>query len=232
MSTPTFSLLHASRGRPAKAVAAMQDALAKADHPKSMDYIVACNDDDHETITAFDKLAAMVVFGPYRGSVEAWNAAAKMARGDILIQMQDDLVLPNGWDEMLLEWLEGANTDANWWRATPVVVAVYDGYRKDRLLCTAIMNRARYDQQGHFLFPGYQSVFSDDEFTVRAYQDEADGKCAVIRTDLVFRHDNPLHLGQPCDETHQRQNSAEAYHLGMNLFVERNRHLMKWRTWG
>lgn len=234
MSDVTFSLLHASRGRPTKAVAAMKDALAKADNPSQIDYIVAANDDDQETIAAFDKLAAMVVFGPFRGSVEAWNAAAKMARGDILIQMQDDLVLPSGWDGMLRsEYEDGRKYIGERIKKCPAVIAVHDGYRNDALLCTAIMNRARYEQQGEFLHAGYQSMYSDDEFSVRAYSDAAEGRCTLIdATDIVFRHDNPLHLKQPCDETHQRQNSAEAYAKGAALFRERNGHLMKWRTWG
>lgn len=229
MSAPMFSLLHASRGRPAKAVEAMQHALAVASNRAAIEYIVACNDDDQETIEAFDKTPAIVVFGPYRASVEAWDWAAKVSKGEIIIQVQDDLVLEDGWDTKLIRHLRELQPP---WSERPAVIAVNDGFRRDRLLCTAIVNRARYVQQGEFLHCGYDSMYSDDEFSVRAYADADEGRCKLIDArDITFRHDNVYHLKGTPDATALRQNSPEAYRRGAQLFAERNGHLMKYRTW-
>ncbi len=238
MSAPMFSLLHATFGRPAKAIAAMHMALERADNPDAVGYIFAVNNDDpswsdFRAALILSEERATLLSGGYAGSAPAWDAAAKISTGQILIQMQDDLVLPPHWDGMLVEELEGANVDRNHWRTVPTVVRVRDGYRRDALLCTAIMNRARYEQQGEFLHAGYQSVFSDDEHSLRAYADEADGKCQVIRTDIEFRHENPYHTGAPHDATLRRENSPEAYALGGKLFMERNAALVArgFKTW-
>ena len=242
MSAPTFSLLHATYGRPSKAIAAMGMAMTHADNPQLVEYIFAVNQDDEPTLDAIRYLREnnnncwpfKFVVGDFAGSAPAWDAAAKVAHGSLFIQMQDDLELPLHWDGALLEELEGANTDKDWWIEHPVVVAVRDGYRKDTLLCTAICNAVRYVQQrGEFIHPGYRSVFSDDEFSVRAYADEADGKCQVIRTDLVFRHENPYHTGAPHDATLARENSPEAYAKGGTLFLQRNQPLIDrgFKTW-
>ncbi len=233
--TPTFSLLHASWGRPEKAVAAMKDALAKAAHPGAVEYIVAVNDDDAPTLAAFDAEAAFIVFGPFKGSAAAWDAAAKASRGRLLIQMQDDLVLPERWDETLVERVLQSEPLMPLYAILdniPVVIAVSDGYRKDALLCTAICNRARYEQVGEFLHAGYLSVFSDDDFTVRAMRDAAEGRCKLIDArDIVFKHENPYHTGAPHDATLLRENSPEAYRIGAALFAQRNPWAAKYRTW-
>lgn len=243
MSKPTFSLLHSTFGRPAKAIAAMNMAFTRASNPREIEYIFAVNSDD-PTLDELRFLASencitktgfmpIIMVGDYKGSAAAWDAAAKKCSGLILIQQQDDLEVPRDWDGMLVEWLDGANTDAEWWKRTPIAVTVRDGYRTDALLCTAICNRARYEQVGEFLHAGYKSVFSDDDFSIRAYADEADGKCAVIRTDLEFRHENPYHTGAPHDSTLLRENSAEAYAIGGSLFIERNAGLVMrgFKTW-
>lgn len=232
MSTPIFSILHATRGRARKAVEAMLDTFASATCIGDIEYIVAANDDDIETMEAFDKFNVMTVFGPYRGSVEAWNAAATQATGRWLIQMQDDLGLPPNWDKLLGDAIVGHYDHGSIELGKPKIIRVSDGYRKDDLICTAIMNIARFRQQGEFLHGGYQSVFSDDEFSVRAYRDAEAGTCTIIDArHIIFRHDNPYHLKQPSDLTHARQNSPEAYALGEKLFWERNPWAAKYRTW-
>ena len=236
--TPTFSVIHASYGRPEKAVATMKTWFDRAVEPTSIEYIFAIEDDDPTGLKlvnlagesgCFAKIGcAKIVNGNFRGSAPAWDAAAKASTGKLLIQASDDVFPPMWWDLSLL--------NAGPWNAenaAPTVIAVKDGYRNDALLFCAICNRARYHQQGEFLHAGYQSVFSDDEFSLRCYADEADGKCMVIRTDLVFLHQNPYHTGAPQNNTLRRQNSPEAYAMGQKLFVERNKELLKrgFRTW-
>ncbi len=241
MSTPTFSLLHATYGRPQKAIDAMRMALQWAGNPKAVEYVFAINSDDRTADTLLELLKPefesrtgqiiKVRSSDFSGSAPAWDAAAKVSAGSLLIQMQDDLELPAGWDMQLWAQLEGRLPLA--WERTPLVLTVRDGYRKDALLCTAICNRARYNQVGEFLHAGYRSVFSDDEFSIRAYADEADGKCQVVRTDIEFRHENPYHTGAPHDATLLRENSPEAYVIGSKLFAFRNADLIArgFKTW-
>lgn len=123
-------------------------------------------------------------------------------------------------------------------RTTPLVLAISDGHRTDALLCMAILTRARYEQQfgtyaklengetkftdtNYVFSPEYFGVFSDNEFTVRAYQDGVvvDGK------HIIMDHEHPIFAGKPVeqwDETHKRQNAPERYTEGKEIFNRRN----------
>lgn len=239
-----ISLLHATWGRPQKALAAMRDALAKASDPAQVEYVFAAEESDSATISAIlggDNQFAHLVSGPFNGSAPAWDAAARVCKGDLLVQMQDDLELPHGWDRMLWERIGDAECPRDPFGTPlfadkpPLVIHVSDGHRKDSLICTAIINRARYEQVGEFIHAGYQSVYSDDEFSIRAYADAADGKCRLIDArDIVFLHrHNYFDPTIPFDQTYQRENSPQAYAKGSVLFVKRNQHLISrgLKTW-
>jgi hypothetical protein len=125
-------------------------------------------------------------------------------------------------------------------RSTPLVLAIHDGHRNDALLCCAILTRLRYEQQKEevtcealeagqttfdtspYLFhPDYFGMYSDNEFTVRAY---ADG-VVVQAQHIVFEHRHPIFAGKPVgewDETHRRQNAPERYAEGLAIFQHRN----------
>lgn len=218
---PLYSLLHATRGRPAKAIAAMSMAIQRAANPGNVQYIFACDWDDPCKNSLLGH-GSLLVVDQFKGSAPAWDAIATVSEGEILIQMQDDLEPPFGWDSILLQKIiTSVGFD---WPFKPVFVAASDGYRKDAICCTAIMNRCYRDQKGEFLHAGYQSVFSDDEVTYRALRDARDGKCTFVDArDLVFLHRHHLHDSSvPDDETYRRENSAEAYRIGGALFAERN----------
>lgn len=218
---PLWSLLHATYGRPEKAVAAMKMAIERASNPANVEYIFAVNIDDQSSPNIVGH-GSLIIASNFRGSAQAWDDAASASTGEVMIQMQDDLELPDGWDNLLTQRLVlGGGMD---WPFKPLFVAVGDGYRRDDLCCTAIMNRAYYAQKGEFLHPGYISVFSDDDVTYRALRDECDGLCKVIRArDLIFRHRHHYHdKSVPDDATYRRENSAEAYRIGGALFAERN----------
>lgn len=233
MPLPKISLLHASYGRPTKAIEAMCRALDRATSPDDVEYIIAAESEDTATIEAAEGVCDIVVSGAFKGSAPAWGAAAAAAHGELLIQMQDDVEPPQGWDALLWEKYDLA---VNWhhlrWKGAPdaplhpaVVIRVSDGHRSDGLMCTAIINRARYEQAGEFLHPGYQSVYSDGDFTYRALRDAKEGKCQVIDArGITFLHRHHYHYPKevPMDATYARENSADAYASGLKLFESRN----------
>ncbi len=199
--------------------------VERATRPKDIEYIMVCDEDDEtrfEVIrrtTDIDVGFYAYVDHPGTGSASAWDFGAKFSTGNILIQAQDDVEPPQGWDDLL-----AAATSVDPLSQWPIFIAVSDGFRKDRLCCTAIMNRARYKQQGEFLHAGYMSVYSDDEVTYRAYRDQRYGECSVIEArDLVFLHRHHYHdKSVPMDDTYRRENSDEAYLHGGILFCKRN----------
>lgn len=232
---PTFSILHATYGRPHKAIMAMEQWFARAARPQDVEYIFALNYDDpqnHEFMTSLPQnRKVLTVHDFFKGSAPAWDAAARASTGLILIQAADDLVPSEGWDTELIQTFDSTEKPVS----HPTVIAVSDGYRKDDLMTVAICNRARYEQVGEFLHSGYVSLFSDDDFSYRALKDARDKKCTVINArDIVFRHEHPAHNpAVPMDPTYARGSSSEAYRIGSELFFKRNpdAHKDGLRTW-
>lgn len=214
-----ISLIHATRGRAKHALACRNIWMKTAAVPLGVEHVFAIDADDHATLAALQHHRHVVVNEP-NGCVKAWNAAAAESSGEILIQLSDDWLPCANWDDMIVEAFAGTKE--------PRVLAIDDGQRKDALLCMAVLNRARYEAQGREMFsPEYFGVFSDNEFTVRAYDDG----CVIQAQHIQFRHCHPIFDGKPVeqwDDTHRRQNAPERYAHGLEVFNRRNpKHAVK-----
>jgi hypothetical protein len=207
-----ISLLHASRGRYEQALAARRLWYSRAYDPANIEYLFSVDYDD-DTVPygtkPFDSRDEYTVrnYCENGGCVKAWNCVANACNGDILIQMSDDWTPQQDWDILIQERLpEGEH-----------VLAVSDGHRTDKLLCMAILTRARLNAQGGYLFnPAFKSVYSDDWFTHCAYRDGV----VIEARDLVFKHNNPFFTtgNFDSDETYRRSNSPERYAEGKAIF--------------
>lgn len=241
-----ISLLHATRGRPAKAADTRNKWLHRAAQPEGIEHIFAIDEDDAESIAGLRQYRKVIVGitdstgdrrergenptsansaascenpAPKRsGCVQAWNRAAAESCCAVIVQLSDDWDPPVGWDEMILDRIGDASK--------PAVLAISDGHRKDGLLCMAVLTRARYEAQTDgsssrpYLFhPDYTGVFSDNEFTDRAY---ADGVVIEAR-DIVFEHQHPLLTGdeKAWDATYHAQNAPERYAEGRAIYERR-----------
>lgn len=211
-ATPRISLLHATRGRSTKAVNCRETWLNLAADPSRVEHIFAVDADDKDSVQMARQFVSVV--SEEKTCVAAWNLAAKKARGDLLVQLSDDWIPPQGWDAKLLAAVERRDLQKE-----PVVVAVSDGTRRDDLLCMAILSRARYEQQGHLFFEGYESVYSDNEFSFRAFRD---GVVLDLRGELKFEHVHPAFGKAPNDATYAHTNAKDRYERGAQLFIKRN----------
>lgn len=216
---PMISLLHATRGRAQAATEARERWFSLALKPESIEHIFAIDSDDKGSVQELDGFRCVVV-EPGGGCVRAWNAAAAIARGKVLIQMSDDWTPPYHWDNQIVWRLNDAIAQDR-----AAVLAISDGHRKDRLLCMAILTREYYRRTKHestgdpYLFhPDYLGVFSDNEFTVRAYENGV----VIEARDLTFAHHHPIFEGGALDETYRAQNSIERYSQGLAIFNRRN----------
>jgi hypothetical protein len=208
---PKISLLHATRGRPQQALEAREKWLAAATSPKHIEHIFGVDGDDEPTQRAVARLPHRVVAEKGGGCVAAWNLAAQASSGDILVQLSDDWTPVAGWDEEFARRLRAVDQ--------PGVLRISDGHRRDDLLCMAILTRARLRQQGEFLHAGYVGIYSDDEFSFRAYQEGV----VIDARDLVLTHDHPnYNPAVEMDETYLNQNSTERDKSGRRLFLKRN----------
>lgn len=204
-----ISICHATRGRPQEAINARILWMKKAADPAAVEWIFSCDDDD-------EKAKTLKPWGPVMGKgscIAAWNRAAAVAQGEIIVQGSDDWDPPLHWDQILIDRLGDTSK--------PKVLAISDGHRQDELLCMAIMTRARLEDQGAMFAAEYDQcsgIFSDNEFSHRAKFDGV----IVDAKDVVFKHNNPFFTGAPQDEEFKKHNAKENYTLGEKIFKERN----------
>jgi hypothetical protein len=212
---PVISLLHATRGRPKLAADARRQWLNRAKYPDRVEHLFAIDFDDEQSVPLC--VYRHVIQTDKEGaSVGAWNMAAAASCGQILIQLNDDFDPPMHWDVMI----EQAITETQALEK-PVALRVSDGHRKDPQLCIAIINRARYEQQGYFLHPRFKSVFSDDYHSWAAYRDGI----VIDASHIIIEHDHPFFKGGAgWDETYATHNSRERYLEGEAIFKELTNH--------
>lgn len=211
LETPAITLVHATRGRHQQALACRERWLNSADNAAAVETVWCVDEDDKPSVTVAKQFRHVVV-APGGGCVAAWNAGAVKATGRVLVQLSDDWHPPHGWDTSILREL--GNLDR------PAVLAVSDGHRADDLLCMAILTRARWEQQGREMFScEYKSMYSDNEFSHRAWKD---GVVVDARTRLTFEHAHPAFGKAAMDATYAASNSAERYADGLATFKRRN----------
>lgn len=208
---PVFSLLHATRGRVNEAIKCRKRFYDTADVPSRIEHIFAIDADDIDSQRWLKSFKRVQSDKPT--CVSAWNNAAAAARGEVLIQLSDDWMPSPGWDTALLNAIGARNGETE-----EFAVAISDGTRTDALICMAICSRRRYRSQGHLFAPDYESMFSDNEFTHRAYKDGI----VIDAKHIVFEHLHPIFGKGQMDETYRRQNAPEKYKLGQEVFNRRN----------
>jgi glycosyltransferase involved in cell wall biosynthesis len=203
---PIISLLHATRGRAMQAIRCRSEWLRTADHPERIDHVFAVDLDD-EYAEVFTRFPTVFVSKENSGPVLAWNAAAGLCKGEVMVQLSDDWKPFKGWDTAILEAM--ADT------SKPSVLAVSDGHRKDDLLCMAILTRARYKQQGYLFHPEFFSMFSDNWFSHCAFRD---GVVIDARDRITLEHVHPAFGKAEMDETYARSNAPEHYKQGEETY--------------
>ena len=208
-SPARISLLHATRTRVGRALDCKRAWMEAAENPARVEHLFAIDPDDSESAAGLVGHTVHVVEQEGLGCVGAWNLAAEKSTGDILVQLSDDWLPLPGWDRLFEERLRPVRK--------PRVLRISDGHRSDDILCMAILTRSRMLQQGWFLPPAYTGIYSDDEFSFRAFDDGV----VVDARDLVFVHEHPNYDDSvEMDETYKRQNATAKYQEAKALFLE------------
>lgn len=205
--TPKITLVHATRGRPQLAWQRRYQWLSLAQKPLEIQWIFAVDHDEKVDYTPHQAIRC----NP-GGIINAWNEGAKHAKGDVIIQMSDDWSPCKHWDTLILNAIGDTKADR--------VLAVSDGLRQDKLLCMAILTQNRLNKQGYMFHPDYQTsdgIYSDNEFTERAY---ADG-VVIEAKDIQFKHENPLFTKGNADEQLKNHNKPEFYDKGKTIYDRR-----------
>ena len=205
---PKISIIHATKGRPQIAWQRRHQWLMMAKNPLEVEWIFVVDHDDPQDYTPHQAIRC----NP-GGIVNAWNYGAKQAKGDILVQMSDDWSPPRHWDALISTAIGATNEEK--------VLAISDGLRTDKLLCMAILTQKRLEKQGGYMFhPEYQEsdgIYSDNEFTERAYGDGV----VIEAKHIQFKHENPLFTGGKPDDLIKHHNKPEFYEKGKAIYEKR-----------
>jgi hypothetical protein len=196
-----FSLLHATRGRPAFAAGNRRKWLETAANPDAIEHIFAIDADDEDSFPLM--VHRHIMLKGNGGPVAAWNAAAQASAGEVMVQLSDDFHPFQGWDTAILDAIGDTSK--------PAVLAVSDGHRTDDLLCMAILTRQRWKNQGELFHPEFFSMYSDNLFSERAFRD---GVVIDARDRITFEHFHPAFGKGDMDQTYARSNSTLNYQAG------------------
>jgi len=223
---PRFSILHTS-ARPDKWRAVYDAWLAAADRPEDVEYVLVVDqrwgfcaptfENEGETRTVrMPRDEDKIIYNTGRRCyVEGVNLAAKHATGDILIVVADDQFPCEHWDQHLLEvarW--GDKKERVLWAPTGTPSEFERG-----IIVMPIMSRPLYEKWGYVMYPGYESMYSDNDLCEHA---KAEGVLIEARHLPVFPHRHFLFTpGVQVDEAYNQQNRAEAYAIGERLLNAR-----------
>jgi hypothetical protein len=161
-----ISIIHPSRHRIKQALATREKWLLRADNP--VEYIFSFDSDD-DTIPSY----VGGLRSPNKTAIEAINAAALNATGNLFIVVSDDFDCPEHWDTLLLKEIGGEED---------FVVKTQDGIQKT-LITLPILDRKYYNRFGYIYHPDFLHMGSDVEFTAVAHM-----LGRVINSDLMFEH--------------------------------------------
>ncbi len=212
---PTITLLHATRGRPQKAVLTRKIWYDMADQPERIEHVFAFDADDRESSCL--RRFHHIELRPGGGCVAAWNNAAMMANANVLVQLSDDWLPCANWDRLIMERLGNVEE--------PKVLAISDGLRNDQLMCMAICTRAYILQDWYLFNPSFTGVYSDNDFSERAY---ARGQ-VIEAKDIMFEHQHPFANKEKWDRTYIEQNAPERFAEGQRI-LERIHSGQDWST--
>lgn len=212
---PRISILQPTRGRPEQCLETRDAWLAAAALTGEVEHVFAVDADDAATRSALQKIAnhplqSIVVCEPL-GSVNAWNAAAAAATGEILVLVDDDLFPCDRWDALLLEKTRDVKG--------PAVFRLGVNRQGDQRVFPMALNRERLAAQGTLFHPGYHAVYADTDFWFHA---ERDGCVIDCTKEIVLHHANPLiDPTVPMDDTYRAENAAKHYEEGQRTFLRR-----------
>lgn len=132
-----------------------------------------------------------------RGLPQAFNHAASVSDGRILVTIADDLWPCAGWDRILLEAVGTTEIAAVW-------AEVGIPHLDSQIIVHPILTRGYYEQRGGQIFhEGYTAWYADNEFSDIAMRD---GVIIDARERLKFKH---AHFADEVDSFHNQRGEQD-----------------------
>jgi len=159
-----------------------------------------------------------IIFNDNNNVVDAMNAGAKIAQGDLLVCISDDFECFQNWDEELIKLID---SDVQAIQVKDGIInekhsAYYKKYRMHEYIMTLpIMTMGLYKLLGYIYYPEYTGMFADNDL---AEMCQAMG--VLKQSKLLFNH-NHFTVTKKEDETYKRHNNQPSWDIGQKLINER-----------
>jgi len=192
--------MHPSRGRPEqadKALSVWLDRMTSDAQPKH-----CVSTDSNDTSDYSNVPRNQLLQNDNRTMVEALNRCVEHLGDGIAITLYDDMIPSEDWDQALVDAYEPGK-----------LLRVNCGVPLQTVCvgCTSVFKR-----WGHVYYPGYLSMFADNDYQERGEREGLFVDCAMSVT-----HQHPAHGTADMDATYQRQNHSAAYAYGKRLLDRR-----------
>lgn len=188
MNEITISCLHAT-ARAGMAIDCFHEWREKAVQFDLVEWIFGVDESDTQTAQKiFDFIVlrnhpntSMAINYGHQSCNAAINKCARICKGEILVDVCDDVGCPPGWDKILRETIPNPHDDN-------VFVKFGDGQHSE-LAPHPVISRKRYEMLGYFMHPDYDAFhgYSDEDATLRAKKDGS----YMERLDIIFEHRHP-----------------------------------------
>jgi len=204
-----FSLIHPSRGRCFEAMEAMQQWISKSSGIHEIEYLCSVDIDDPSLQCYIDNFDSdYLLINDNRSIVGAVNVGALDSKGDCLVVISDDFDCIDDWDMVLHQRINGKKDFA---------ILIDDGIQKE-IMTLPIISRELYNKIGFIYYPGYFSMFADNDITEVCKKHGT----LIDATDLLFKHRHyTVEGGMKRDHIYDRENSKSAWVMGEKLFKKR-----------
>jgi hypothetical protein len=170
------------------------------------------NAEINEKLLGYDNL--QFVYGHSKSKIHAVNRDMDILHldYDIILLASDDMIPQvQGYDSIISKTMLENYPD------TDGILFFNDGYRKDELNTLCILGRKYYERFGYIYYPGYKSLFADNEFMQVGYllnKQKYFDEC-------IIKHEHPDNgfAGMKRDNIHFLNNKY--YSLDEEVYLER-----------
>ena len=155
-----------SRSRPIKFFAALDNIFKLSTHSDirvlatlDIDDFSMANDEVRDKINTYPNVSA--IWGTSENKIHSCNRDMEFSgEWDVVILMSDDQkFLVRGFDSIIVEKMN------NYFPDTDGVLHFPDSHGKWELSVLSILGRKYFERSGWFYFPGYKTMFCDNEYT-------------------------------------------------------------------
>jgi hypothetical protein len=191
--------------------------LQSCDHPENIEYILSIHHSRWSDTIALDAATSLSHWGKWAAiinpgadtNVSQINFSISHCESPILMGIMDDLFPPPHWDTILLN-LFGSDLNKE------QVFQFSTCSPADPILFVhGALTRSYYQRYGYLLWPEYEGMFADNEFTAQLERDHV----LTRRFDIVFEHVHPAFNKAQTDSVYNKH--WDSHYRGKEIFERR-----------